>query len=264
MGDDRIDEAAMLLASARLDNQPFDRLPDHCRLQSEAEAYAAQDRLHAILAAARGRRLVGRKIGCTTKVMQRYLGIDNPCAGGMYDDGVFKTGACLRHSDYRRVGVECEIAVRLAADLPARTGDHDRVTVADAVESCMAAIEIVDDRYRDYPSLDTPTLIADDFFHAGAVLGPSVSDWHSLDLAGLQGRMVINGETVGGGIGAAILGHPFEALAWLANAESARGRSLNAGDIVLLGSLVQTQWVDAGANVEITIDGLGAASVTFD
>ena len=264
MGDNRIDEAAMLLAKARVDRRPFDRLPEHCRLRDEAEAYTAQDHLHAILQSTQGQRLVGHKIGCTTEIMQRYLGIDSPCAGGLYDNGVFETGVRLRYNDYQRVGVECEIAVRLATDLPGSKGGHDRGSVADAVESCMAAIEIVDDRYLDYRSLDTPTLIADDFFHAGAVLGPNVGDWQSLDLASLQGRMAIGGETVGDGVGAAILGHPFEALAWLANAESARGRSLNAGDIVLLGSLVQTQWVDAGANVEITIDGLGAASVTFD
>lgn len=254
----------MLLAEARIDQKPFDRLPEHCRLHNETDAYAAQDRLHAILKRTQSRRLVGHKIGCTTEVMQRYLGIDSPCAGGLYDDGIFETGVSLRHNDYVRVGVECEVAVRLAADLPVRPGGHDRETVADAVESCMAAIEIVDDRYLDYQALDTPTLIADDFFHAGAVLGPAVGDWQTLDLAWIEGRMSIDGETVGDGVGAAILGHPFEALAWLANAENTRGRSLGAGDIVLLGSLVQTQWIDAGAKVEITIDGLGVASVMFE
>ena len=264
MGDNRIDQAAMLLAKARLDGNLFDRLPDACCIHGEAEAYAAQDRLHAILEQTLGHRLAGRKIGCTTKIMQRYLGIDSPCSGGVYDNGVFETGSRLRHSDYRRVGVECEIAVRLAADLTARSGGHDRETVADAVASCMAAIEIVDDRYLDYHTLDTPTLIADDFFHAAAVLGPAVRDWRSLDLASLQGRMSIDDDVVGDGVGAAILGHPFEALAWLANAENARGRSLPADDVVLLGSLVQTQWVGAGARIEITIDGLGSASVMFD
>ncbi|MDH3664548.1 MAG: fumarylacetoacetate hydrolase family protein, partial [Alphaproteobacteria bacterium] len=163
-----------------------------------------------------------------------------------------------------RVGVECEIAVRLGASLAPADRSHDRHSVGEAVESCMAAVEIVDDRYVDYRSLDTPTLIADDFFNAGAVLGLVVSDWRSLDLAGLEGRMTVNGETVGEGVGSAILGHPFEALAWLASALNARGRSLQEGEIVLLGSIVQTAWVAAGDRVDITIDGLGSANLRFD
>lgn len=264
MDDDRLDEAASLLAKARLGGQPFDRLPERCRPKDEAEAYAVQRRLHEILANDRGQRLIGRKIGCTTDVMQRYLGIDSPCAGGLYDNGIYRTPAQLEHGDYRRVGVECEIAVRLSVDLSPVQGGYDRDKVRDGVESCMAAIEIVDDRYRDYGSLDTPTLIADDFFHAGAVLGPAITDWQSLDLAGLEGRMTVDDRTVGEGVGAAILGHPLEALAWLANTENARGGSLRSGDFVLLGSLVQTQWVEAGSIVEITIDGLGNASVRFN
>jgi 2-oxo-3-hexenedioate decarboxylase/2-keto-4-pentenoate hydratase len=263
MGEDRINEAARLLAAARLEQKRFDRLPKSVRPKDEAEAYAVQDRLHAIFQS-NGQQRVGRKIGCTTEVMQRYLSIDSPCAGGLFDIGVHQTPAHRRHSDFRRIGVECEIAVRLSADLSSRANGHDRATVGDAVESCMAAIELVDDRYEDYRSLDTPTLIADDFFNAGAVLGPAVQDWRSLDLAGLNGRMMVGGETIGEGRGEAILGHPFEALAWLANAENQRGRQLDAGEIVLLGSLVQTQWVEAGAKVEVTIEGLGSASVVFD
>lgn len=264
MDEDRFDAAAALLAKARAERQLFDRLPETYSLKNEADAYAAQDRLHAILERAEGHRLVGRKIGCTTEVMQRYLGIDSPCAGGLYDSGVHETPAHLRHSDFRRVGVECEIAVRLSADLPPGPKRYHQSSVQDAVESCMAAIELVDDRYVDYRTLDTPTLIADDFFSAGAVLGPAVRDWRPLDLAALQGRMTVDGETVGEGVGAAILGHPLEALTWLANSMNARGQSLKSGDVVLLGSLVQTQWVEKGSTVEIMVDGLGDALVRFD
>lgn len=264
MADDRLDEAAMRLADARLENRTFDRLPESCRPRDEAEAYAVQDRLHTHLEAGGRGRLIGRKIGCTTAVMQRYLDIDSPCAGGLLEKSVVESGTRLRHDSFRRVGVECEIAVRLATDLPPIAGRYGHDGLRDAVGSCMAAIEIVDDRYVDYRSLDTPTLIADDFFSAGAVLGPEARDWASLELAGVEGRMTVDGESVGKGVGAAILGHPLKALAWLANAENARGRSLHAGDLILLGSLVQTQWVRAGSMVEITVDGLGSVSAGFD
>jgi 2-oxo-3-hexenedioate decarboxylase/2-keto-4-pentenoate hydratase len=128
----------------------------------------------------------------------------------------------------------------------------------------MAAIEVVDDRYEDYKALDTPTLIADDFFNAGCVVGRDAENWRELDLTRLTGRMRINGREVGTGKGGDILGHPLNALAWLANALAVRGRMLTAGELVLLGSVVETRWVAAGDLVEIEVEGLGRASCVFE
>jgi 2-keto-4-pentenoate hydratase len=127
----------------------------------------------------------------------------------------------------------------------------------------MAAIEIVDDRYRDYAALGAPTLIADDFFGAGCVLGPAVADFDPTRLAASRARMRIDGRDVGAGVGTDILGEPLEALVWLANNLAQRGQHLRRGEFVLLGSLVQTQWVAAGQSVEIENDALGSAGVAF-
>jgi 2-oxo-3-hexenedioate decarboxylase/2-keto-4-pentenoate hydratase len=164
-----------------------------------------------------------------------------------------------------RVGVECEIAVRLSADLlPHEGSQFSAETVAPAVQACMAAIEIVDDRYDDYKRFDTPTLIADDFFDAGCVLGAPVTDWRSLDLRSVQGYTQIDGVEVGRGRGGDVMGHPFAALAWLANTMVARGAYLRSGEFVLLGSVVETKWVEPGQEVTIHIEGLGGASATFE
>ena len=195
--------------------------------------------------------------------MQRFLDIANPCAGGVFAPTVQHERGAFRHADFVHVGVECEIAVRLAQDLPAEGAPYDRHSVADGVGACMAAIEVVDDRYADYRSLDAPTLVADDFFNAGCVLGAPVEAWRELDLTVLRGRMTINGIEVGTGRGGDILGHPLEALAWLANALAARDSQLTAGEFVLLGSVVETRWVEAGDRVEIEIEGLGSASGAF-
>ena len=258
-----IARAADLLCAARLARRRFDRLPDDCRPADEAAAYAVQDVLHAALTAAGYGALAGYKIGCTTPVMQRFLGIPNPCAGGVFAPTVQNREAGFRHSDFLHVGVECEIAVRLRQDLPATRPPYDRHSVAAAVGACMAAIEVVDDRYADYRSLDTPTLIADDFFNTACVLGAPAAGWRDLDLAGVRGRMTINGAEVGTGRGGDILGHPLEALAWLANAVAARDRHLKAGEFVLLGSVVETRWVEQGDLVEAQIEGLGAARARF-
>jgi 2-keto-4-pentenoate hydratase len=255
-----IEQAAGLLARARLERHRFAGLPAACRPPDEASAYAIQDALHHRLTAAGCGALAGHKIGCTTAVMQRFLDIGNPCAGGVFAPTVQHGHGRFRHADFLHVGVECEIAVRLAKALPAADAPYDAASVAAAIGACMAAIEVVDDRYDDYKALDAPTLIADNFFNAACVLGASVENWHELDLTSVTGRMRINGSEVGSGRGGDILGHPLTALAWLANGLAGRGRTLATGEFVLLGSVVETRWVEAGDLVEIEIEGLGGAS----
>ena len=257
-----IDQAVALYVAARHRRQRIAVLPDDCRPASLDEAYAVQAALNQRLADTHGA-VCGRKIGCTTPVMQRYLEIAHPCAGALYEHRTLGAPATVPYADHWRPGVECEIAVRLGQSLPAGAAPFDRAAVADAVEACMAAIEIVDDRYDDFRALDTPTLIADDFFSAGAVLGPPVTAWRGVDLAKAGGAMAINGAQVGAGTGADVMGHPFEALTWLANHAAASGRPLQAGDVVLTGSVVETKWVEPGDTVHVEIEGLGEASVTF-
>jgi 2-oxo-3-hexenedioate decarboxylase/2-keto-4-pentenoate hydratase len=263
MNAEAIERAADLLAQARLERRCFERLPEDCRPADLAAAYAVQDALHARLTAAGCGAVAGHKIGCTTPVMQKFLRIATPCAGGVLAPTVQHRRGIFRHADFLHVGVECEIAVRLARDLPASGAPYCRARVGEAIGACMAAIEVVDDRYVDYRSLDTPTLVADDFFNAACVLGPPVETWRELDLEAIRGRMTINGAEVGAGQGGDILGHPLEALAWLANTRAAHGRHLEAGAFVLLGSVVETRWVEAGDLVEVAIDGLGGASARF-
>ena len=241
----------------------MDPLPASCRPPDEAAAYALQDALHDALTGTGFGPLAGYKIGCTTPVMQRFLGIDHPCAGGLFEGTLRRGRGVFAHADFNRVGVECEIAVRLARDLPAAGAPYSRDGAAAAVGALLAAIEVVDDRYRDYRAFDVATLISDDFFNAAAVLGPPRADWQGLDLPALGGRMAIDGREVAGGRGADIMGHPLEALAWLANALAARGRALTAGTVVLLGSVVETRWPEAGQTVAIEIDGLGTAEAVF-
>jgi 2-oxo-3-hexenedioate decarboxylase/2-keto-4-pentenoate hydratase len=258
------DRAARLIAAARIRGQLVDPLPAACRPASEADGYAVQEAVHRRLAAAGRGGLAGWKLGCTTPVMQALVGVADPTYGGMRAAGLYRGDHGFRHGDFRRPGVECEIAVRLDRDLPPDGAPHDRAAVADALGACLVAAEIVDDRYADFKTIGAPTLIADDFFHAAAVLGSAVTDWRRLDLAALAGRTVVDGREVGRGLGADAMGHPLDALAWLADRLAARGRTLRAGEVVLTGSLVATQWLDQPAVVEVEIEALGRLCVSFD
>jgi len=263
MDTNAVARAAEILSAGRLERARMDVLPPRLRPSNEAEAYAVLDALHELLTDAGWGELAGHKIGCTTAVMQEFLGIPNPCAGGVFEPTVHRGAGAFRYGDFLHVGVECEMAALLGADLPADV-TYDQESVADAVEAVAAAIEVVDDRWVDYPSVDTPTLIADDFFGAGCVVGQPVTEWRGLDLPGLAGSMSINGRVVGRGIGADIMGHPFAPLAWLANSMAKRGSCLRAGEFVLLGSLVATKWVEKGDVVTVEVEGLSRATARFE
>ncbi len=264
MDQDAIDEAARLLARSRLERAPLEALPEACRPGGEAEAYAVQARLHLAQQAAGLGPRVGWKIGCTTPVMQSYMGIDHPCAGGIFASTLGEEDARYDFDGFCRVGVECEIVVRLGTDLPAAGAPYARETVAGAVAACMAGIEVVDDRFRDFRKVDVWTMAAGDFFNAGCVLGAAVPGFDPLGLDALAGRMTVNGAAAGDGRGRDILGHPLEALAWLANLKAREGAGLAAGETVMLGSVVETKWLARGDAVEVEIDSLGTARAVFE
>jgi 2-keto-4-pentenoate hydratase len=259
---DRILAAANIISSARRERTPLQSLSSDIVPQDEAEGYLVQDAVHRILAKDAGP-LAGYKIGCTSPVMQQYLHIPHPCGGGVFASEVHASGVTLSHRDYLRVGVECEIAVRLSRDLMPGGAPFTADTAALAIEAYLPAIEIVDDRYVDWQIMGAPTLVADDFFAAGCVLGEAVSRAAAPDLVTLVGRAGINGIEVGRGTGADVLGHPHHALAWLANHLAAVGKTLRAGEIVLTGSLVKTVWLNAGDRVEMELSGLGMVRAIF-
>ena len=259
---DKILAAAKFIATARRSRAPLAALPSDTVPADETEGYKVQRALHDLMRPQLGS-LVGYKIGCTSKVMQEYLQIPHPCGGGVFEKGVHDSGVKLSASDYVRVGVECEIAVKLARDLLPPEQPFTAEWVGEAIEAYYPAIEIVDDRYVKWETAGAPTLVADDFFAAGCVLGEPVARADAPDILKVAGRAIINGKEAGRGTGADVLGHPHHALAWLANHLASEGRGLHAGQIVLTGSLVKTVWLNAGDHVRMELDGLGVVEAAF-
>jgi 2-keto-4-pentenoate hydratase len=259
---DKILAAAKFIATARRSRAPLAALPADIAPANEADGYKVQRALHDLMRPQVGS-LVGYKIGCTSKVMQEYLEIPHPCGGGVFEKGVHDSGVKLAASDYVRVGVECEIAVKLARDLLPTEEPFTAEWMGEAVEAYYPAIEIVDDRYVKWETAGAPTLVADDFFAAGCVLGKPVARAGAPDLLKVAGRAIINGKEEGRGTGADVLGHPHHALAWLANHLAAEGRGLHAGQLVLTGSLVKTVWLARGDHVRMELEGLGNVEATF-
>ncbi len=204
----------------------------------------------------------GFKIGATGRRMQDYLGLAGPAAGFMRAAGLHASGATLRYADLAAPGVECEVAVRLARDLPA--GPCSAEQAADAVGELMAGIEVVENRYGDLAVLGTPALIADQVFHAAAVVGDGDADWRRFDLPRLSGRITLDDTVVGEGVAGDLLGHPMNALAWLAASDVAAAfGGLRRGQVVMLGSVTPPVWLSGPGRVSVTFAPLPQVYLTL-
>jgi 2-keto-4-pentenoate hydratase len=249
--------AAAALHRVRLERRLVLPLPGAVAPQTEADGAAAQLALARLVGAVP---CAGFKIGATGKRMQEYLGLNGPAAGFMQAATVFRDDGTVRFADCIKPGVECEVAVRLAHDLP--PGSYTRETVASAVGEFVAGIEIVENRYDDLKTLGTPTLIADQVYHVAAVLGSQGgADWQALEIGALRGRILIDGVERDAGITSDLMGHPFTCLAWLASSSVAAAfGGLRAGQCVMLGSVTPPVWLDRPALVTVEFEGLPAVT----
>ena len=263
--DSAILQAAHALFAQYQVGETFTPLPGPWNIATIPAAYAVQREYLKLLTEAQGP-VVGYKLAYTTATMQQRAGWHEPCAGALTASSLRQSPAALHSADYQRLGMECEIAVRLAADLPAAGAPYSRQSVAEAVGAVMAAFEVIDMRLPE--GMDglarTLTSVATNISNAGAVLGPAVSDWQNLDLAASRGTAQINGEEVGAGYGSDVMGHPFEPLAWLANKLAADGECLRQGDIVITGSIVPPRFLQPGDRAVVTVAGLGQATLSVE
>jgi 2-keto-4-pentenoate hydratase len=257
--------AARFIADAHQNRQTYANLPDHLTPPTVADAYAAQEALRVLWTPLYGP-VAGLKIATTTKVMQALMGIDHPCGGMIYRDRVHATGAVLKLADYMHLVLEAELAVRVSRTLDKGAVPYTADSVRGGAAAVMPAFELIEDRNAHYKSCKAYTLIADNAWNAGIVLGAPVPVPPGSDLNGLRGRLTING--AGSGAGAApeskegITDGPLAALAWVANLAADRGRPLEAGQVVITGSVIATFAVTSGDHIRFEIDGLGAVEAT--
>lgn len=210
---------------------------------------------------AQGRRVVGRKIGLTAKAVQAQLGVDQPDFGVLFDDMAIQDGGILARNRTLQPKAEAEVALVLAHDLPDPA--TDAAAVAAATECALAAIEIVDSRIADWRITFADT-VADNGSSAFFVLGEERKALDGLDLYTCGMALEVNGTLASLGAGAACLGHPLEAAAWLARTLAARGDPLRGGDVVLTGALGPMVSVGPGDRVVARVGGLGSVSFRME
>ncbi|MEZ5649692.1 MAG: 2-oxopent-4-enoate hydratase [Burkholderiaceae bacterium] len=224
-----------------------------------ADAYAIQQRMNARRFAA-GERIVGKKVGVTSKAVMDMLGVDRPDFGVLTDAMLYNEGEAIATDSLIQPKAEGEIAFLLSRELkgPGVTA----LDVLAATEGVMACFEIVDSRVRDW-KIKIQDTVADNASCGAFVLGDRLVDPRDVDLLTCGMVLEKNGDVVATGAGAAALGGPLNAVAWLANTLGPLGMSLNAGEIVLSGSLAAMIPVRAGDSLRVSIGGVGGCSVRF-
>lgn len=224
------------------------------------DAYAVQ-RLQVQSWEADGRTVAGHKVGLTSRVMQRQLGVDQPDYGQLMSDMVLAEGQALRRQDFVQPRVEPEIAFVLGSDL---TGPGVTVTQAvRAVDHVLPAIEVIDSRIRDW-RIGLVDTIADNASSGAVVLGSRPVRLGDIDLRLTGCVLSVDGEVAATGAGGAVLGSPVSALVWLANVLGAWGVGLLAGQVVIPGSLTAAQPLLPGSVVSARFGGLGTLTTRME
>ncbi|HEY3796286.1 MAG TPA: fumarylacetoacetate hydrolase family protein [Bradyrhizobium sp.] len=250
--------AEILLAEHRTNTtfKPFDPSQGPATV---SDAYDIQQKFVALLRTEHGD-TIGYKVGLTSQTMQKFCGIDHPIAGVVLANRVHRSGATIRRAEFGRLGLEFEIAVRIKSNVPPAAAPHAAETIAPYIGGVCAAIELVDDRAADYTNLDVLALVADNSWNGGIVLSELAANWP--DLENVLGKATRDGVAIGEGHGRDILGHPFNSVAWLAAHLAARGESLQAGQIVMTGSVMKTVFPMEDGIYGFSLDGIGDVSVT--
>ena len=221
-----------------------------------SDAYDIQEKHVGLLRGEHGEP-AGYKVGLTSAAMQAFCGIGHPIAGVVLASRVHRSGVAVRRSDFGRLGLEFEIAVRIGSDIAGAAFSAE--TIAPHIDGVCAAIELVDDRDADYGRLDVLSLVADNSWNAGIVLSEFASEWP--DLGSLRGRATRDRNSIGEGHGRDILGHPFNSVAWLASQLASRGIGLKAGEIVMTGSVMKTVFPVEDALYRFDLDKIGFVEV---
>jgi 2-keto-4-pentenoate hydratase len=246
---------------------PFAALPNDMHLSNSRQAVAVQNEFVRIKAQECGE-VIGWKIALATPAMQKMVGLEAPAAGRLHRKQVLHAPADVSINGYGRLIVEFEIAIQIGMNILPSGIKHTAHSVAPAVRAITCAFEIADDRQADYSKLSGQglQLLADNTWNEGAVLGewiPFSEIWSDLTaspnaqdaLGNLKGEAFINNQSVGQGHAHDLMGHPLNAIAWLANEANDRGTYLKAGDIAMLGSLVTSKFPNKGDHLRFELTG---------
>ncbi|MEH7494359.1 2-keto-4-pentenoate hydratase [Neobacillus niacini] len=254
-----IQRAATALMEAENEREPIAPFTSSTEEISVEDAYNIQlFQIHQKVA--KGAVVVGKKIGLTSKAMQEMLNVSEPDYGHLLDDMMYGEGETISPHKFIQPRIEFEIAFVLNKDLKG-----PGVTMNDVIEATdyvVPALEIIDSRIKDW-QIKFEDTVADNGSSAGAIIGSTTTKLDNLDLAAVKMTVTRNSEFLDSAAGSAVMGHPAEAVAWLANALGSYGISIYAGEVILSGALSKAIPIKGGDTFTAEFEHIGTVTATF-
>lgn len=224
------------------------------------EAYALQSELVQRALRSGADSIAGYKVGLTTEKMQKFCGVTQPIAGRILKSGVLANGATLRRSAFHRLGIESELALRIGKEVPVASDVRDLIGCVDAIA---AAFEVIDDRDADYARLEASSIVVENSWNKGIVLGEAVSPAEFGDLCGLEGTLLVNGEPVATGSSSDVMSGPLWVLGWVAQFARDAGHELQPGQWIMTGSIIPTKFAVEGDTYSFQLGALPPVTTTI-
>jgi len=227
------------------------------------DAYAIQDEILSRALRSGSESVAGYKVGLTTQKMQRFCGVAEPIGGRILESTVRASGATIRKSEFHRLGIESELALRVGREVPVLRSDGNVQDLIGCVDAVAAAFEVIDDRDADYAHLEASSIAAENSWNKGIVLGEAASAKDFGDLRGLPGHLLVNGEQVATGSSDDVMNGPLWVLAWVARFAQNAGGPLKPGQWIMTGSIIPTKFANAGDNYRFQLGTLSPVTVTI-
>jgi len=259
----KTEEAADILLKAYTAHKRIVGLPDACRPSDQNEAYQCQNQLTDQMLIHYGGKKIGYKLACTNKSAQNRVNMNEPFYGLLLSAFVQTSPAKLNSNNFFMRAIEPEFSFQMAADLPARDSKYTKEEINNAIEAVLPSIEIVDSHYQEWTSIGGISLIADNACNAAWIHGKAYKNWTALDLAKHEVDLYVNGAPVRKGRGYAVMGHPLNALVWLANMLSQQGKGLKAGDFVSTGITCEIYFAECSDQITADFGSIGTVELSF-
>ncbi len=259
MTPEQIESAAQLLLDVRRQRLMIPELPADCRPRDLEEAYGIQRRLVELL----GHSVVGWFLGGTQSHYADTWADMEPFAAAILEGNLVEAPAVFSKQDFLSWELDVEFGFRFGSDLAPRSKPYTTDDVRDAIASFYPTIDLADCRFDDIYSVSWPSVLADNGVDGKVVYGAPIHNWRAYDLTSREARLIVNGNVVRSGSGAAVMGDPMNAVTWFVNHQSRCGRGVRKGEFVTTGSCAELYVPEIGDSAVADFGELGQVAVTL-
>ena len=252
----RLEQIAQCMIDQHNLKQNFENLPETLMPKDFDEAYETQKIFHEN--SGRGS-LGGFKIALASKVQQQLCGIDHPVAGGIFANEIKSSPSTFELENFHGLGLEFEIAVTMSDDLKPEMGPFNSENIRKYIKSLSPAIELIIDRNANYSDINPLSMITDNAWCSGIVIGKELPDWKKLNLDTIRSKLLWNDETPKN----AMIkdANPLESLAWVSNLLASLGRTIPKHSVIITGSVIKTRAPHKGDHIIYKVGDLSEVEI---